>query len=286
MQFRLPVRAALAALTLCIVHVFLAQDQELEGVLTVTFLDVGQGDAIFIESPTGTQVLIDGGSGGEILRALGEVMGFFDRDIDMVLATHEDTDHVGGLIEVFDHYTVDTIVMTENEGDAPAARLFRAAVATEDASVVVARTGQIYDLGNGVAGSTTLSILFPDYDPTTLETNTASIVAKLVYGESSYLFTGDAPETIETYLVSRDGALLESDVLKLGHHGSQTSTSDLFLRTVAPTLGVISAGKDNQYGHPHREVTERLNTYGIAYKNTAAVGSIMLQSDGKEIWLK
>jgi competence protein ComEC len=257
-----------------------------EGMLTVAFLDVGQGDAIFIESPSGTQVLIDGGKDGSVLRELSRMMGFFDRDIDMILATHADTDHVGGLVDVIANYAVDTVVMTENAGNAPAFSAFKEAVADESAKIIFTRRGHVYDLGSGSAGSTTLTILFPDYDPTGLETNTASIVAKLTYGDAEYLLTGDSPSAIEEYLVGRDSTLLQSDVLKIGHHGSDTSSSAAFLATVRPRIGIISAGKDNSYGHPHQAVLDRLIAENILYKNTAESGGIISVSDGKEIWFR
>lgn len=254
--------------------------------LTVIFLDVGQGDSILVESPTGTQVLIDGGRGGDVLAALNQEIGFFDRDIDMVLATHPDADHIGGLVDVLKQYNVATVVMTENESDSPVYEAFSRAIMEEGATIIIARAGQVYDLGSGQAGSTTLSVLFPDYDPAGLESNTSSIVTQLSYGTVSYLLTGDSPQGIESYLALRENARLQSDVLKLGHHGSDTSTSNEFLATVAPRIGIISAGKDNDYGHPHAAVLERLAAHGIPYKNTADEGSIVSVSDGVEVWLR
>jgi competence protein ComEC len=254
-----------------------------EPVLEVSFLDIGQGDAIFITSPGGTQVLIDGGKGSEILGALGDAMGFFDRTIDMVLATHPDQDHIGGLVDVLKRYEVTTIVMTENVNNTPAFEAFQSAVENEGAHVLYARRGQIYDLGKGTQGSTTLTVLFPDHDPTELESNMSSIVARLVYGESEYLLTGDSPKEIEEYLVSI-GTELTSDVLKVGHHGSRTSTAETFVSVVAPQYAVISAGKDNSYGHPHKEVVEILQRHDIVQKSTAEEGTIKTFSDGKTIW--
>jgi competence protein ComEC len=204
----------------------------------------------------------------------------------MILATHPDADHIGGLVDVLLHYTVHVIVMTENESDSPVFAAFERAVEAEGATLIFARAGQVYDLGEGSAGSTILSILFPDHDPRELQSNSASIVARLSYGESSYLLTGDSPSTIEGYLIAKEGGGLSSDILKLGHHGSRTSTDDAFLEAVHPTLGIISAGRDNEYGHPHPEVLTRLQQHGVAYENTAEEGSIVSVSDGKEIWLR
>lgn len=258
------------------------------GMLSVTFLDVGQGDAIFIESPTGMQMLIDGGPDAAVLRRLSEGMRFFDRSIDIVLATHADKDHIGGLADVLERYEVAEIVMTENRGESAAAETFFERADAEHARIVYARRGMQYDLGGG----TVLTVLFPDRDPSLLESNTSSIVARLVYGDVEFLFTGDSPQAIEEHLVMLDRGApsaswrseLRSDILKAGHHGSRTSTSELFLDAVRPKYAVISAGKDNTYGHPHKEVLAVLAEIGAEIKNTAEEGSITFVSDGRELW--
>ncbi len=256
---------------------------KLEGVLRVVFLDVGQGDATFIESPTGVQTLIDGGADSRVLSALSSQMGFFDHDIDMIVATHPDQDHIGGLIDVLIRHNVKNVLMTENVNDTPVYESFMEAVKEEGANILYARAGQVYDLGMGSAGSTTLTILFPDHDPMNLESNMSSIVAQLRYGNSTYLLTGDSPKEIEEYLVARDGSRLTSNVLKVGHHGSRTSTSEIFLSTIAPSHAVISAGKDNSYGHPHKEVIDLLTQYSVIQNNTADEGNIISESDGASI---
>lgn len=254
-----------------------------DGLLRVSFLDVGQGDATLIESPTGTQVLIDGGKSSAVLRELESTMGFFDRTIDMVVATHPDMDHIGGLIDVLERYDVDTILMTENTSDTLAFEAFVARVRAEGAHIIYARRGQIFDIGNGAQGSTTLSILFPDHDPTDLESNMSSIVARLVYGESEYMLTGDSPKEIEEYLVSLGTSTLLSDVLKAGHHGSRTSSSEVFVSAVHPAYAIISAGKDNSYGHPHKEVIDILNRAGVTILSTIERGAVETVSDGLSI---
>lgn len=287
-ELRLPTIGALIIILLLSLFSFgvRGEVQSEEGVLKVAFLDVGQGDSTLIESPTGTQVLIDGGVDSRVLTELSHTLGFFDKDIDMIIATHPDGDHIGGLIDVLMRYNVHTIVMTENENDTPIADAFQKMVAEEGTKVVYARKGQVYDLGSGEAGSTTLSILFPDHDPTNLESNMSSIVARLSYGESSYLLTGDSPIEIEEYLVGQMGSALMSDVLKVGHHGSRTSTSENFITTVSPTYGIISAGKDNSYGHPHKEVVDRLTEHSVIQKNTSDEGSIASETDGATIWFR
>lgn len=250
--------------------------------LTVSFLDVGQGDAIFIETPDGIQVLIDGGPDSAVLRELGDAMSLWDRDIDMVVGTHPDKDHIGGLISVLERYEVASVLRTENEGNSEAAGLYRELVANEGAEVLYARRGQEFQLG----ASTTLSVLFPDINPSEMESNTSSIILQLRYGDIEFMLTGDAPKSIEEYLVLRDGEHLESEVLKVGHHGSRTSTSELFLAEVAPEYAVISAGADNSYGHPHVEVTDALFNADVETFSTADSGTVIFQSEGTTVWVE
>lgn len=249
-------------------------------VLCVTFLDVGQGDAIFIQSPAGIQMLIDAGRDQSVLRELAAIMGFFDRDVDYALITHPDADHISGFPELFARYDIGAVIRTENTSDTAIWRATERAVTEEGSEVYFARRGQRYDLGAGVV----LEILFPDTDPTTMESNTASIVARLTYGDTAFMLTGDAPKVIEEYLVLVEGEHLKSDVLKVGHHGSRTSTSELFLEEVRPSHAVISAGKDNSYGHPHLEVTDLLFNSQIETLNTAESGRIVFWSDGNEMY--
>lgn len=250
--------------------------------LQVHFLDVGQGDAIFIETPSGVQALIDGGRDASVLHELSGVMSFFDKDIDVVVGTHPDSDHIGGLIDVLKRYKVGTILKTENKGDTSTAKLYARLSQQERAEVVNVRRGQTIALD----ASTTLNILFPDSDPTEMESNTSSIVLQLRYGDTTFTLTGDSPKNIEEYLVLVEGEHLKSDVLKVGHHGSRTSTSELFLDEVQPTFAVISASKDNSYGHPHVEVTDALFNARVETFNTAEEGTITFLSNGREVWKK
>lgn len=250
--------------------------------LTVAFLDVGQGDAIFIESPTGTQVLIDGGMNDGVLRELGKLMSFSDRYIDMVLASHPDMDHIGGLLEVINRFDVGNYVESDvTHGSAVYDGLHKA-VENKNMTPHLVERGERYDLGGGVV----LDILFPDRSVKEVESNMTSIVARLTYGEVSFLLTGDSPKSIERYLISLDREALDIDVLKLGHHGSKTSTSEEFLKYTSPDYAIISAGKDNRYGHPNSEVTDMLKRFNIEYMNTADVGTIIFESDGQNLILK
>ncbi len=248
-------------------------------VLSVSFLDVGQGDAIFIQSPSGVQVLIDGGKSELVLQELSRVMPFYDKSIDMVIATHPDLDHIGGLPFVYDAYEVGTSVDTGVESDTGAYEGYKERRIRENSEYVIARRGQMFDLGEGAL----LYILFPDRNVSTVETNDGSIVAMLVFGETAFMFTGDASKKIEEYLVSLDGPALQSTVLKAGHHGSKTSSSGLFVRTVSPKSAVISASKSNSYGHPHKEVLDTFSTFDIEVFSTAETGTITFISDGTQV---
>lgn len=251
-------------------------------VLTIAFLDVGQGDSIYIESPTGVQVLVDAGKDAAVLRALGKVLPPFDRSIDMVIATHPDGDHVGGFPEILRRFDVDAVVYQEMHHDAPAADAFEQALIAwrlrRDGRVGwEPHRGDVYDLGGGVY----LTILFPDRKEENGDTNDASIVALVQYGDTRVLLTGDAPAHVEEYLASIDADALDVAILKLGHHGSNTSSSASFLAQTSPEVAIISRGCDNQYGHPHRDVTERLAHFSIPALDTCDEGTIRFVSDGK-----
>jgi competence protein ComEC len=267
---------------LFVVNIFIYSlifDQGREKLLTVAFLDVGQGDSIFIEAPNGNQMLIDGGANAQVLRELRKVMPFYDRSIDIVIATHPDQDHIGGLVEVVGRYDVKYFLDPGVESETAVYAGLMDNIEENQIERIIARRDTIIDLGDGV----TLKVLFPDRDVSGVETNDASIITRLVYGESEVMMTGDAPKKIEEYVVSLDGEDLESDVLKVGHHGSKTSTSELFLGFVDPQYAIISAGENNRYGHPHQEVLDILETFDVPILNTSG-GTIVFQSDGTDIW--
>ncbi len=257
--------------------------RETDHSLTVSFLNVGQGDAIFVETPSGRQLLIDSGRNREVVRQLARVMPWYDRSIDVVLATHPDADHIGGFPDVFARYRVDLIVessVKDEEGVDAAA--FERAAAQEGAARMIAERGQVIDLGMGAR----LEILFPDRSVPMIETNDGSVIARLVYGDTAFLLTGDSPKAIEEYLVILDAEKLHSQVLKAGHHGSRTSSSLQFVGFVSPEYAVYSRGCDNEYGHPHDEVKETFAKLEIPTLDTCEEGTISFVSDGASIMKK
>lgn len=251
-----------------------------EKYLSVSFLDVGQGDAIFIETPLGSQVLIDGGRGSDVLRELSTVMPFWDRSIDIIVATHPDADHIGGLVEVFERFDVEYIVETDVENDTPVYRAYREVIRRRGPERIVPARGTQIEIDE----TATLTILSREVVAAS-DTNDASIVMRLDYGETSFLFTGDATKFVEEELLEFH-ELLDTDVLKVGHHGSSTSTSAAFVSAVSPDIAVISVGADNSYGHPTSEVLTTLENAGAVIYRTDEDGTIRLISDGMHIQKK
>ncbi len=249
----------------------------------LAFLNIGQGDAVYVEAPNGNQLLYDAGPPtGAVLEALAQVMPFYDRSIDVAVFSHPDMDHIGGFADVFDRYHVDLIlepgasssngVYDENERQ----------IALHNIHRIIARRGMSIDMGDGVIAD----ILYPDSDATNMETNSASIAMHIHYGSTSFMLSGDLPQREEGYVVTLNGESLHSDVLKLGHHGSRTSSSEVWLHAIAPQVAVISAGVNNRYGHPHQEVLDLLTALNIPYLVTFQEGTIIFQSDGKTVTRK
>ncbi len=217
-----------------------------DGKLHVYFLDVGQGDAIFVKTGSGRQILIDGGPDNTILRRLGEIMPFYDKSLDLVVATHPDADHLAGLVSVLEKYRVDQILET---GLACATSLCRGWEETkekEDARVALAYREQEVEAGDNVS----LLVLHPfesQKGKILTKRNNGGIVLKLLYGSQSVLLTADIEKQIENKLVLSQ-ADLDADFLKIAHHGSKTSTTDSFLKAVSPLAAFIEVGEHNRYG--------------------------------------
>ena len=247
-----------------------AQSQKLQ----VAFLDVGQGDAILI-SQGEKQILIDGGPRGtKLLEKLGEYVPFWDRKIDVVIATHQDADHITGLVDVLKNYSVDEVIESGAESPSQVFGAMEKIISEKKVEKQLARRGMKIKLSDDAS----LEIFSPT--DATIEnlkkddTNSASIVAKLTYGENSFLFTGDFPLESEGQLISAD-LPLKSDVLKVSHHGSKSATSVPFLDYVKPEEAIISVGKDNRYGHPTAEVLERLKNAKIKILRTDLLGDVV-----------
>jgi competence protein ComEC len=250
--------------------------------LKVVFLDIGQGDAIYIQAPNGKQVLIDGGSGKQILPKLIRVMPIFDKSIDMVIATNPDLDHIGGLVEVLKNYKVGTIL---ESGIKPDTLIYKNLEEEILKNKVIKKNAQ---LGMHILldekENIYFDVLFPDRDVSDWERNDGSIVGQLVYKNKSFMFMGDATKYTENLMEwNKDLKNLKSNVLKLGHHGSRTSTGVLWLERVDPDVAIISAGKNNTYGHPHKETINNLNSLGIKFLETYKYGNLIFRTDGENL---
>lgn len=283
MQLTRPFLGCLIALLLILnVAAALALSAQRGPTLSVSFLDVGQGDAVLIESPTGVQVLIDGGKDQSAVRELGRLLGPLDRSLDLVVETHPDADHIGGLPDVFSRYRVSAYLSSDIAHDTQDDLALERAVVAEGLATITPKRGMRIHIG----GEAYLDVLYPDRDVSTVETNEGSTIIKVVYQDTSFLLSGDASSDIEAYLVYLDGTELQSDVLKAGHHGSRTSSSEVFLDAVQPSYVVISAGLDNSYGHPHAEVVERIAARNIPMLETAKEGALTFVTDGKTLLYK
>ena len=254
-------------------------------VMKISYLDVGQGDATLIQTPGGQKILIDVGPDGRVLNSISKELSFFEKDIDAVFITHADLDHAGGIISILDYFNVSNIFISTVAEDS---ELYDSMYKVlENYNDVVVRE---IDGGNEILideeYDVTLDVLFPIPDYPFDNRNDKSLFMKLNYGDTSFIFTGDASTDIEEYIVNNSYESLESNILKVGHHGSDTSTSSSFIKSTKSKYGIISSGKDNDYGHPHRSVIESLRVEGVEVLRTDKGGNLSVISDGKDILVK
>jgi len=255
-----------------------------DGRLHLTVLDVGQGDALLVETPSGATILIDGGPDPELtLRRVGANLAFFDRRIDLMVLSHPHQDHVAGLVDVLDRFSVGALLHAGIHFDNQAYdQLLADAAGERTLAVGLARAGQVVRLDEG----TTIEVLYPGEADAAAplphgDINNGSIVLLLRHGEFEALLTGDAEAPIEDILLRR-GLVPRVEVLKVGHHGSASSTTVPFLEAARPGVAVISAGVDNEYGHPAFETLQALEAVaGLTVYRTDRDGDVEIVSDGR-----
>jgi len=271
---------ALAAVLILIATFSQAQSQYLK----VIIHDVDQGDAIFIETSEKYQILIDGGPDDSISAKLGNDLPFYDRSLDLIILTHPHADHVTGLIDVLKRYDVKQILYTGVSHATSSYIEWLKVVKDKGIPLKIAQNRQIIKLGE----TSKLYILYPFEDLTGEKVenlNNTSVLGRLTYGSTSFLFTGDAEKEEEQDLIDHN-IYLRSDVLKVGHQGSNTSSTENFLRAVSPKIAAISVGKDNKFGHPSDKVLKRLEDNNIKTYRTDKDGDIEIVSDGKEVEIR
>ncbi len=252
--------------------------------LQVSFLDIGQGDSIYIKAFGKSDMLIDGGKNGDVLlRELSTVMDRFDNSIDVLVITHPDEDHSGGLVSVIKEYNVGTLFISGNIADNTNYNQILEIAQSKNIPTFRASRGTNIYLDNNK--KVLFEVLSPEGDVSFIESNNASITGRLIYGKSEFMLTGDAYVEVEENMI-KENSDLHSDILKLGHHGSKTSSSMEFLKKVNPEVVIISAGLNNTYGHPHQIVMDRVKTLGLKSLATYDLGTITFESDGEKIYLK
>lgn len=259
--------------------VFSQQEETQSEFLEISFLDVSQGDAIYIEAPNGNNMLIDAGPEDRVLTPLEEVLRG-KKEISVLVVTNPDADHISGFRSVIPLYKVGTIFEPGTSSTTETYQELEALIKEYKIPKLIAEKGTKVMLDK--EKNIYFEVLFPDRDVSGWERNDGSIVGRLVYGETSVMLMGDATTTTENAIMLRtEKEKLHADILKLGHHGSRTSSSLAWLLAVSPRLAIISSGEGNRYGHPHQEVTDRLQKLVIPFFNTKDEGTITYISNGK-----
>lgn len=242
-----------------------------EGSLKVHFIDVGQGDAIFVELPNKETMLIDAGPSSGIVNSYLNGLGY--SKINYVVATHPDADHINGMPEVLNSFSVDKFYMPEKEHTTKIFESMLNAIANNGCDAIYAKAG------NTIVEENNLNVKFVSPTKNYGDNNNASAVVKLCFGKNSFLFMGDAEISVEHDIMSA-GYDVSADVLKVGHHGSDSSTSDAFVKKVNPKYAVISVGENNRYGHPTNSVLAILQNNNVDVYRTDEVGTIVFVCDG------
>lgn len=248
--------------------------------LKVWFINVGQGDSELIDTPTDQQILIDGGPDESIVTKVNSILGSNDNYIDLMVLSHYHSDHLAGLNAILAHYTVGEIWTSGATYDSATYRKFVELVNTKNIKVTNVIVDSYRDFG-GVRG-TVLAPLTSYFGKNITDAHEAMLVTQWQYGTQKMLFTGDMENDLEQSLISR-GSLGKVDILKVGHHGSSTSSSQYFLNIVKPSFAVIEVGKDNKYGHPTDATIQKLKAIGATILRTDQDGTIKFSLDGTKI---
>lgn len=258
---------------------YLAQVSLNKHELQVYFLAIGQGDATLFITPKNQKILIDGGPGNAVLSKLGEILPFYDRQIDLLILTHPHADHLDGLLEVLKRYQVQKLLLNPvYYRNGSYLELWQT---LKDSGTQVCQANSQTDFV--LSEESKIDILFPYPSPLALNyknVNNSSVVLKFTYGQVQFLLAGDAEQEVEDLLLKND-ADLRANYFKLSHHGSRTANQVSFLEKISPQLVIISAGLDNKFGHPHAETIDSLHAQNIPFWITANSGTLHLTCDSE-----
>lgn len=241
--------------------------------MLVHFIDIGQGDAILIQSPNGKTMLVDGGVKGQGTNVVSYLREQGVERLDYVVATHPDADHIGGLIAVLNSISIKHFMDSGKMHTSQTYEDMISLVSEKNIPYIVPKTGDNVKLDDALE----IAVLHADEDAA--DNNEASIVLKVVYNNVSFLLTGDADISVEKEMIASQD--VKATVLKAGHHGSNTSSSSAFIEAVRPEVAILSYGQGNKYGHPHFEVVESLQQAGSKIYGTAESGHIVVATDGQ-----
>jgi competence protein ComEC len=250
--------------------------------LEVDFLDVGQGDSILVKTPSGLNILIDGGYDNKVINRLPENMEPWDKQIDLMILTHPHDDHVTGLVEVLNRYKVKKILATGALHTTPNYLAWLKEIRDKQISLQIIDSPQNIDLGDAY-----LEIIYPDRSLEGKEVenlNNSSIVSRLVYKKTAFLFAGDIEKEIEKYLLDKK-IDLRADVMKANHHGSDSSNTESFIKAVNPEYAVFEVGRDNKFNLPDQRIIKRFERLGIKAYRTDYDGTVRFLSDGNKVIL-
>lgn len=277
-------KAPLLFLVVCVIAVGIWTFQAKEpNTLRLWFADVGQGDGIIIRTPDQSTIIVDGGPSRSFLKDVDQRVPINDKDIDLLVATHPDADHIVGLVPLLESGRVRNVLINRVEKETAVYKKILELIATRRIPTIEAAAGQVYTFGD-----VSFTVLWPD--PVRLpgllgkkvDYNIASIILHVQHGENDFLLTGDAAIPVEEALVASN-SIPDVEVLKAGHHGSRTSTGTKLLQAAKPEYSILSVGAKNRYGHPTAEAINRLQQVGAQIFRTDQQGTILVESGNNQL---
>ncbi len=279
--------AVLLVLALCGVGIYIFRDRLIEddivsqaledGEIVLHFIDVGQADCILIMTPEGN-MLIDTGTNSSESQLKSYLYDLEIESFEYLVLTHPHDDHIGGADMIVKEFDVENVIMTDADEDIDMYITLLSLIEDRDINLIEAVSGESFYVGECKS-----TVIAPNKDYEEYgEVNSTSVVLKCEFGECSVILTGDAETDSEAEMIAEYGDFLDCDILKLGHHGSKTSSSYRFLEITSPEYAIACCGKDNTYGHPAAEVVYRLNLFGIQLLRTDKEGSIIFTCNGEE----